>query len=30
MAITADFPFMFVVIGLCYTLAIGLSQEKVQ
>ncbi|WOX57820.1 hypothetical protein [Methanoculleus receptaculi] len=30
MAITAAFPFMLVMIGLCYTLAIGLSQEKVQ
>jgi len=30
MAITAAFPFMFVMIVLCYTLAIGLSQEKVQ
>jgi len=29
-AITAAFPFMLVMIGLCYTLAIGLSQEKVQ
>ncbi|WP_214019757.1 BCCT family transporter [Methanoculleus sp.] len=30
MAITAAFPFMLVMIVLCYTLAIGLSQEKVQ
>ncbi|MFA5396311.1 MAG: BCCT family transporter, partial [Methanogenium sp.] len=28
MAITAAFPFMFVMILLCYTLYIGLSQEK--
>lgn len=30
MTITAAFPFMLVMIVLCYTLAIGLSQEKVQ
>ncbi|MFY1644329.1 BCCT family transporter, partial [Methanoculleus bourgensis] len=29
MAITAAFPFLFVMLILCYTLAIGLSQEKV-
>lgn len=29
MAITAAFPFMFVMILLCYTLYVGLSQEKV-
>lgn len=30
MAITAAFPFMLVMIILCYTLAVGLAQEKVQ
>jgi glycine betaine transporter len=28
MAITAAFPFMFVMLILCYTLYIGLSQEE--
>ncbi|MDD3622706.1 MAG: BCCT family transporter, partial [Methanofollis sp.] len=28
MAITAAFPFMLVMFILCYTLYIGLSQEK--
>ncbi|MGI5938464.1 BCCT family transporter, partial [Methanoculleus thermophilus] len=29
MAILSAFPFMLVMIALCYTLAIGLSQENV-